>query len=124
MDKRLSFTKKVIGKPWSFRSCDYDKMDCWGLVSLYYSDVLGVVIDRINNNESISTSSCGLEKIESAEDDCIFVGYIGSNAAHSGVIMFGDALHASEESQCVRCDKMRSVYRKFTKVEFYKHANN
>lgn len=39
------FARKVVGTQYINRGHDYDGMDCYGLVYLYFRDVLGVVTD-------------------------------------------------------------------------------
>ena len=50
------FIHRVIHKPWANRCESFDKMDCIGLVNLYYKNVLGlpcVKIDGYGTNEDI-----------------------------------------------------------------------
>ena len=50
------FIHRVMHKPWANRCESFDKMDCMGLVNLYYKNVLGlpcVKIEGYKTNEDI-----------------------------------------------------------------------
>lgn len=40
---KIEFVNKTVGTQYVNRGCDYDGVDCFGLVYLYFRDVLGVV---------------------------------------------------------------------------------
>ncbi len=46
------FIGLVNGKPWANRACSFEQMDCWGLVVLYYRNVLGLELHHIAGYES------------------------------------------------------------------------
>ena len=46
------FIKKVLHKPWANRCETFEKMDCMGLVNLYYKHVLNVGCVKINGYET------------------------------------------------------------------------
>ena len=45
------FIGLVNGKPWANRACSFEQMDCWGLVVLYYRNVLGLELHHIAGYE-------------------------------------------------------------------------
>lgn len=125
------FIQLMTGKPWRNRSLSFDAVDCWGLVALYYSNVLGSEINHtkkyMDNGEF---SACFFDEVvywrktDHRSDGCIFVAYIGSFPAHVGLVINGEAYHARAESSHVRFDRIRTIEKLFTKVEYYEYANN
>lgn len=127
---REQFCINSIGKPWKYRACTPDAMDCWGLVVLYYRSVLGIELHQTDGYEAdkdFVTCYQGnvlfWNKIDIPENDCIFIGYIGNSPAHVGVIIDSGALHSRGEGGCVRYDKLRAIERNFTKLEFLRYGH-
>lgn len=125
------FCEKMIGKPWAYRESSFETVDCWGLVIIYFNFVLGVSIKQTDGyDKEKEFSDCHhenivfWENIDNPEENCIFVCFVGDKPSHVGLIINGHALHASQESGCVRYDKLRAINRKFTKVEFLRYADN
>lgn len=46
------FVRRVIGVPWANRACSFEKVDCWGLVVLYYRHVLGIELHQTPDYEA------------------------------------------------------------------------
>lgn len=120
------FVCKTIGKPWSNRACSFSLVDCWGLVVLYYRHVIGKELHHTKDYESGSDFiTCfngevvfwGL--VTQPSDGDIFVAYIGAVPVHVGLVIDGKAYHSRAESSHVRFDKLRTIERIFTKVEYY-----
>ncbi|MFS7382866.1 NlpC/P60 family protein [Rahnella inusitata] len=124
------FIDVMDGKPWKNRSCGFDACDCWGLIALYYRHVLGVNIHHADDYE------CGREFLtcyqgeivfwrQSAapSDACMFVAYEGQHPKHVGLILGGQAFHSRGESGHVRLDKIRTLQKVYSKVEFYTYAS-
>lgn len=125
------FIELTIGKPWANRACSFSEIDCWGLVYLYYLSVLELCI---NHTESYKGNANFLhcfndevvfwQQSPSPVEQGIFVAYIGAVPVHVGLIINGKAYHSRAESSHVRFDKIRTIEKLFTKVEYYKYANN
>ncbi len=121
----------MIGVPWANRACSFAAADCWGLIVLYYRHVLGVEIHQAPGYESDSDFHTCYEggivcwRQQSVPDDnCMFVAYVGSRPVHVGLIVDRQALHSRGESGAVRLDKLRTLQKIFTKVEFYSYAGH
>jgi cell wall-associated NlpC family hydrolase len=127
---KQEFIDRMIGKPWVNRACSFDGADCWGLIALYYQHVLGVNIHHTDDYE------CGSEFLTCYDGEIVFwrreayppeggmfVAYDGLNPRHVGLIVDGMALHSRGESGHVRLDKLRTIQKVFTKVEFFRYAS-
>ncbi|MGP1299216.1 NlpC/P60 family protein [Serratia sp. CY29653] len=123
------FIHAMEGKPWRDRACSFDTADCWGLVVLYYRHVLGIEIHQTPDYEAGSdflTCFSGdvvfWHQAEKAADGSIFIAYYGGQPAHVGLVIDGQAFHSRGEAGHVRFDKLRTLERVFTKLEFYDYA--
>lgn len=125
------FIELTAGKPWANRSCSFERVDCWGLVCLYFLHVKGINIhhsDKYDTDEDFIT--CFTEEVsfwsicETSHSADIFVAYVGNTPAHVGIIINGMAYHSRAQSSHVRFDKIRTIERLFTKVEYYNYAVN
>ena len=61
-------------------------------------------------------------QVEKAADGSIFIAYYGGQPAHVGLVIDGQAFHSRGEAGHVRFDKLRTLERVFTKLEFYDYA--
>lgn len=120
------FVCKTIGKPWSNRACTFSLVDCWGLVVLYYRHVVGKELHHTKDYESGSDFITCFNgevvfwgRVTQPSDGDIFVAYIGAAPVHVGLVIDGKAYHSRAESSHVRFDKLRTIERIFTKVEYY-----
>ncbi|MBJ8378400.1 C40 family peptidase [Citrobacter cronae] len=122
------FISKVIGVPWANRACSFDKVDCWGLVVLYYRHVLGIELHQTQDyeaGEDFFTCYQGdvvfWRKVDKPVEGGIFVGYRGAQPAHVGLVLNRQALHSRGENGSVRMDSLLVIHRAFTKVEFFEY---
>lgn len=123
------FIARMIGKPWANRACTPDAVDCWGLVVLYYRQVLGIELHQTPDYESgadFLTCYQGdvvfWQPVPHPAEGSIFVGYKGSQPAHVGLILQRQALHSRGENGSVRQDSLMLIQRAFTKVEYFRYG--
>lgn len=123
------FVRKVIGVPWANRACSFDKVDCWGLVVLYYRHVHGIELHQTPDYEAgadFFTCYQGdvvfWRKVDKPVDGGIFVGYRGAQPAHVGLVLNRQALHSRGENGSVRMDSLLVIQRAFTKVEYFSYG--
>jgi len=128
---RDEFIHRMLDVPWVNRACSFDACDCWALVVLYYRHVLGIEIHHDAGYESGSdfvTCHQGEVTFWQQEthptDDGIFIGYIGSQPAHIGLIIDGQAFHSRGENGGVRIDRLIVLEKKFTRLEYMKYADS
>jgi len=126
----IDFIKKVIGKPWSDRACNFEKMDCWGLIVLYYRHVKGIELHHAEGYESGEDFITCHQGIlwQWVIDGCQSPGsmvtfYSSGKPSHVGVITEGGkVLHSRGEFSGVRVDHLTSLMRFYHQVEFHKYA--
>lgn len=125
-----NFINKVIGKPWKDRACNFETMDCWGLVVLYYRHVLKKELHDVDGYES------GKDFISCYEQErvrwnvsltpvsgCLAVFYYGEKPAHVGVMVNNfKCLHSRGALGFVRLDNVVLLSKVYSKVEFLIHV--
>lgn len=125
------FISLTIGKPWRNRAIGFDSLDCWGLVCLYFSRVLNINVHHASSYDTgAEFLTCFQDevvfwsRVTLPEENCIFVAYVGSVPVHVGLVIDGRAYHSRAECSHVRFDKIRTIEKLFTKVEYYTYASN
>lgn len=126
---KSDFVNAMEGKPWRDRACSFEAADCWGLVVLYYRHVLGIEIHQTPDYEAGSDFLTCFEgdvvfwqQAEKSADGRIFIAYYGDEPKHVGLVVGGQAFHSRGEAGQVRFDKLRTLEKVFTRVEFYDYA--
>lgn len=125
------FFTLMLGKPYADRHCTYDAVDCWGLIALYYRDVHGV---NIHHSDDYSKGSDFLtcfsdevlfwEKHDQPVIGGIFVSYYGSFPRHVGIVVGRDKILHAREKTAVRFDRIETLKRVSTKVEWLTYAGD
>lgn len=125
------FTDRMIGVPWVNRACSFTACDCWGLVTLYYRHVIDTEIHHDSGYESDGDfMTCYQNEVDfwKQEDHPvsggIFVAYDGSIPVHVGVVLGGMVLHSRGDNGHVRLDRLLTIQRIYSKVEFMTYAGN
>jgi len=124
------FIRLVNGKPWVNRACNFEAMDCWGLVVLYYRHVLGIELHDVAGYESgkdfvtcYSAESDFWADEPVARSGSIAVFYIGDQPDHVGLMLTPTkCLHASRASGFVRIDTPLNILKSHSKVEFKRYG--
>ena len=124
------FIRRVIGRPWANRACNFNQMDCWGLVVLYYRHVLGKELHHIPGYESdadfitcYTQQRMNWQEANSAVIGNLAVFYRGGSPSHVGVIVSpGKCLHSRGEQGFVRVDSPLALMKIYQKVEYLKYG--
>ena len=127
------FVNKWVGSPWSFHGTSLSGVDCWGLVVVYYRDVLGIELSNHDECEEITEgyesqlSDGNWIEVEKPEKNTVFMSFIGSLPVHVGVCLSpSEALHSRgsvNEHGCVSVNSIHALKRTFGyKMKFYKYV--
>lgn len=137
MDKS-QFILSIVGAPYKSRGYSFGGCDCWGLVYLYYKEVMGFtprLSDEYLNHDDFSTAMMAQidewEKVERpTEHDLVFVCFNGEIPLHCGVMISPTKiLHAYTEGSQVQIWSLFSMLRHLRRyykmnteprVEFYR----
>lgn len=125
------FIRLMFGKPYVDRHCSVDAVDCWGLVALYYRLVHGINIHHTDDYGSGSDfATCYHNEVdfwqrnEHPVQGGIFVAYRGAVPVHVGLIIDDNTIFHAREKTSVRFDKLRTLERLSTKVEYLTYASD
>lgn len=128
---QTEFVRIVNGRPWANRACCFDQMDCWGLVVLYYRNVLGLELHHIPGYESgadfITCYEAELahwKSVPVATTGCLAVFYYGNDPAHVGLMISpSKCLHSRGEFGFVRADSALILQKIYNRVEYMVHGS-
>lgn len=125
------FIRMMFGKPYVDRHCSLDAVDCWGLVALYYRLVRGINIHHTNDyGNGCDFATCYHNEVdfwhrhEHPVPGGIFVAYRGAVPVHVGLIIDDNTIFHAREKTSVRFDKLRTLERLSTKVEYLTYASD
>lgn len=135
MTRQNAFINSVNGKPWVNRGLSIDGMDCYGLVILFYRDVLGIELPipdgYAENNEmsqcwSSEISSGRWETVKRPEKNgLVFTAYRGNTPMHVGIMIDRlRAIHSRgtvENGGKVEIHNISSLERYYGKITFHKY---
>jgi len=120
------FICKAIGVPWAKHQSTWQSMDCYGLVMLYYKEVLGVnlgLMPNMNMSDGYEAKSKEWSESSPVKSGLAFMTFKGGQASHCGIVI--DDMHVihsggSEQGYgSVKIDKIASLERIFGKMKFY-----
>lgn len=125
------FIARAIGIPWVRWRSDWQACDCYGLIVLYFREVLGVELDgRPPHDDGVTLdfplgwngwSECGPE-----HNAACFVGWQSGAPHHCGVIVAGGGmvLHSDGTDSRpgnVRLTRLSTMQRMYSDIRFYKY---
>ena len=124
------FIRRTLGVKWVNRACSFDALDCWGLIVLYYKEVLNIELPTVQGYESKGVNiDDGYEQninlwtnIKKPVNGAMVVFYIGNKAAHVGIVIDNKILHARGDVKVngrVELHSIRAVQSQFTKSKFF-----
>ena len=129
---KTEFIDRWIGTPWQDRAIGPNPIDCWGLVYVYYRDVLGIELskpcDHIDIIDGFTNEVVNGDWIETdfAEDGIMFTAFQGELARHCGVVvsptMVIHSYGCNEREGAVSINNIRVIEQKFGKVRFFKRV--
>lgn len=126
------FIKKIIGKPWVNRASSFDSVDCWGLVLLYYKEVLNIEIPTVQGFteheqfEKLYFENNHLwQQVDTPQKEgLVFTCYKGDIPTHVGICAgHGKVLHArgTEDSHGkVEIHSIRAIESAYGKMTYHK----
>lgn len=104
-----TFITNVMGIPFKFGRGDWLACDCWGLVELWYREILGIELDDraghgVNHGAVqrwFNSAPTRWNIVEAPHDNDLVVMRVGKlNAAHVGIIFDNGVLHTSDGVGC------------------------
>lgn len=122
------FAARAVGLPWVRWRSDWQACDCYGLVLLYWREVLGLelgavprtsISDGFHGGAGSAWAECGPEPGASA-----WMAWRDGAPTHCGVLLLGgQLLHAQEGPEgagSVRITRLAAMHRLHPDIRFYK----
>lgn len=125
------FTARAVGLPWVRWRSDWAAVDCFGLIVLYFREVLGVELGDVPQTD-IATGfeaargwiECGPECGPEAGATC-WMAFMEGAPAHCGVLISPTQVLHSENSPegcgSVRVTRLRVMQRLWPDLRFYRY---
>ena len=128
---QTEFINKMIGKPWVDRASSFEECDCWGLVLLYYKEVLNIdlpVVKGFTEKEDfLLCYESGVQQWQEVKtpitQGLAFTSYKGDTPTHVGVcIGNGMALHCRgsvNQAGSVEVHSLRAIESIYGKITYH-----
>jgi len=134
----VDFVSTLIGKPYVNGGRGPHEFDCWGLVSHFYKERLGIELKQFAGFDANDTLLCSRAfenaaqskrwiQLEEPEAGCVVAMSKSNRLHHVGVwleIDGGLCLHALDGSQVVAHNLHRLKQEHFSKILFFRYDKN
>jgi cell wall-associated NlpC family hydrolase len=124
-----AFASRVVGAPWQRWACSWSSMDCFGLVVLYFREVLGVDLGQVPQTDIASgfTASSGWVECGPEPGATAWMAWRDGAPTHCGVLLpDGKLLHSEgtpERPGRVRVSRLAAVAQFYgDDIRFYRYA--
>lgn len=121
------FITRAIGIPWVRWRSDWQAVDCFGLIVLYFREVLDVDLGAVPQTDIASGFSAAQGWAECAPEDgaTCWMAWRHGSPTHCGVIVAGGMVLHSEGSDAhpgsVRLSRLAAVQRVYGDIKFYRY---
>lgn len=121
------FIARAIGIPWVRWRSDWQAADCFGLVVLYFREVLGLDLGGVPQTDIATGFDHAEGWVECHQQDgaIAFMAWRHGSPTHCGVIVAGGMVLHSEGSDAhpgsVRLSRLAAVQRVYGDIKFYRY---
>lgn len=122
------FVTRAVGVPWIKWRSDWQAMDCFGLLVLYFREVLGVDLGPVPQTDIATGFDRALGWVECAQEAgaTAWMAWQCGAPTHCGIVLPGSMLLHCEGSDArpgnVRVSRLDAVRRVYGEVRFYRYA--
>jgi len=132
---KLNFILNTLGLPWVNRASSFEACDCYGLVKLFYKEVLNINLSEVkgyksgecNVNSGFMSVISDWVEIKNPIDSCVFISFRDGKADHVGIMIDKtNALHSRgslEEHGKVEIHNIKTLESMYTNIKYFKHKN-
>ncbi len=122
------FAARMVGRPWRKWRADFDAADCYGLIVLYFREVLGVDLGDVPQTDiaaGFARAAGWIECAAQAGATC-FMAWRDGSPTHCGILLdVQRVLHSEgsdERSGSVRVTRLAALARVYGELRFYRYA--
>jgi len=125
---QTEFINRAVGLPWASHRADWDAMNCYGLVILYFRHVMGIELGELPKTDIASgfASIQGWQECDDVSGSVGFMSWRDGAPTHCGIVLDGQKLLHSEGSELhpgnVRVSRMSAMRAIYGELRFYKYT--
>lgn len=122
------FAGRMVGKPWKRWHASWEAADCYGVVVLYFREVLGIDLGDVPHTDIAAgfTQAKGWHECEPHAGATCFMAWCGGAPTHCGLLLPGGQVLHSEGSEerggSVRVTRLSAMQRLYGALKFYRYA--
>lgn len=125
------FIARAVGIPWVKWQSSWNACDCFGLIVLYFREVLGIELGGrpdadTGENLAFDDGWVGWELCGPEHEAACFVGWQGGIPHHCGVIVAGSMVLHSDGTEnrpgSVRLTRLSTMQRMYADLRFYRYV--
>lgn len=132
MQKQLlspeEFALRAVGVPWVKWRSDWKACDCFGLLVLYFREVLGVELGEVPQTDIAAGFFAAKGWVECGPEAGVtaWMAWRGGAPTHCGILLSGERLLHSEGSEMrpgnVRITRLPAMRRTYGDIRFYRYS--
>lgn len=125
---QAAFISRVVGIPWVRWRSDFDGADCYGLIVLYFREVLGIDLGAVPQSDIAAGFSAtqGWQECPPEAGAACFMAWRNGAPTHCGLLAPGAMVLHSEGSQdhpgSVRITRLAAMQRAYGEILFYRRG--
>lgn len=122
------FAARAVGVPWVRWRSDWGACDCFGLIVLYFREVLGVDLGPVPQVDIAAGFEGAQGWVEAGPEAnaTAWMAWLGGRPRHCGIVMPGGMLLHCEGDEdragSVRLTRLSAVSRVYGQIRFYRYA--
>ncbi len=122
------FAGRAVGLPWARWRSDWQAADCFGLVALYFREVLGVELGPVPQTDIAAgfSASTGWAECDPEPGTTAFMAWRDGAPTHCGMLLPGGMLlHAEgapERGGSARATRLSVMRRAYGDIRFYRYT--
>lgn len=128
-DQFVSRAMAAPGIPWVRWRSDWSGADCFGVIVLYFREVLGIDLGPVPQTDiaaGFESASGWVEASGPESNATAWMAFLGGRPRHCGVILPNGQILHSEGSEdhpgSVRVSRLAAVARVYGQIKFYRYA--
>lgn len=122
------FAARAVGLPWVKWRADWQAMDCFGCIVLYFREVLGIELGEVPHTDIAAgfREAQGWQECEAQAGATCFMAWRDGAPTHCGVLLDPrTVIHAEgceEHPGSVRVSRLAALARIYGELRFYRYS--
>lgn len=123
----VEFAGRMVGKPWKKWRASWEAADCFGLIVLYFREVLGIELGEVPHTDIAAgfTQARGWQECAPEGGATCWMAWHDGAPTHCGILLDAQRVLHSEGSDdypgSVRVSRLSAVQRIYGTVKFYRY---